>query len=282
MSTSPEAAASRGLITALGAAVRAKLAVARAAVLYMGGLARLVGLVAVGFPSMFTTLAGRVRFAAVRVQMVRVGVRSLWIVSLVQLFIGVILALNLAPTLDAYGQTEHVADVVGIAVLRELGPLITGVLISGYAGASIAAELGSMVENEEIKALRSLALDPVRFLVAPRVLASAVMMTLLTIIADLMGVIGGLLTAWLVLDISPRIYIELTQVGVSTTDYFTGIFKGAWFGLIIGALACYEGLRVQGGAEGVGRATTTTVVKSIVGIVFADTIFTSIFYTLGW
>lgn len=271
-----------GLITSLGAAVRRRLTVVRAAVLYMGGLTRLVLLVLLATPTLFTALGGRVRFAAVRVQMVRVGVRSLPIVSLVQLFIGVILALNLAPTLEAYGQTEHIADVVGIAVLRELGPLITAVLISGYAGASIAAELGSMVENEEIKALRSLALDPIRFLVAPRVLATTIMMFMLTIVADLMGVFGGLLTAWLVLDISPRVYVELTQVGVNTTDYFTGLFKGAWFGLIIGALACFEGLRVKGGAEGVGRATTTTVVKSIVGIVLADTIFTSIFYTLGW
>ncbi|MBL8879789.1 MAG: ABC transporter permease [Phycisphaerales bacterium] len=281
MSASPEPV-SAGFIAELGAVVRGKLAVARTAVLYMGGLTRLIGLVLIAIPSMFTTVAGRMRFAAVRVQMVRVGVRSLSIVCLVQLFIGVILALNLAPTLELYGQTEHVADVVGIAVLRELGPLITGVLISGYAGASIAAELGSMVENEEIKALRSLALDPVRFLIAPRVLASAVMMTMLTIVADLMGVIGGLLTAWQVLNVPPRIYSELTQTGISTTDYFTGVFKGAWFGVIIGALACFEGMRVQGGAEGVGRATTTTVVKSIVGLVLADTIFTSIFYTLGW
>lgn len=280
MSAAPEPAA--GFITNLGEAVRGKMAVARSAILYMGGLARLVALVLTAIPSMFTTTSGRMRFAAVRAQMVRVGVRSLSIVCLVQLFIGVILALNLAPTLELYGQTEHVADVVGIAVLRELGPLITGVLISGYAGASIAAELGSMVENEEIKALRSLALDPVRFLIAPRVLASAVMMTMLTIIADLMGVFGGLLTAWQVLDVPPRIYIELTQTGISTTDYFTGVFKGAWFGVIIGALACFEGMRVKGGAEGVGRATTTTVVKSIVGLVLADTIFTSIFYTLGW
>lgn len=281
MSTAPQSSRYRP-IAGLGAAVRIRLSVVRAAISYMGGLTRLILLVLLAIPTLFTNLGGRVRFAAIRTQMIRVGVRSLPIVSLVQLFIGVILALNLAPTLEAYGQTEHIADVVGIAVLRELGPLITGVLISGYAGASIAAELGSMVENEELKALRSLALDPIRFLVAPRVLATTVMMFMLTIVADLMGVFGGLLTSWLVLDISPRIYIELTQIGVNTTDYFTGLFKGAWFGLIIGALACFEGLRVKGGAEGVGRAITTTVVKCIVGIVLADTVFTSIFYTLGW
>src|SRR5690606_5870313 len=123
------------------------------------------------------------------------GVRSIPIVMLVQVFIGLILALNLAPTLKLYGQIEQVATVVAIAILRELGPMITAVLLSGFAGASIAAELGAMVEGEEIKAMRAHALDPIRFLVVPRVLATAVMMVGLVIIANICGVAGGLLTS---------------------------------------------------------------------------------------
>jgi phospholipid/cholesterol/gamma-HCH transport system permease protein len=201
---------------------------------------------------------------------------------LVQVFIGVILALNLAPTLEDYGQLERVADVVAISVFRELGPLITAIILSGFAGASIAAELGAMVEGEEIKALRAHALDPIRFLVVPRIIATTVMLVGLTVLADVVGVFGGLLTATLVLDVSARMYMDLTQAALSLGDYFTGLFKAGVFGTIIASLACYEGLNVRGGAEGVGQATTTTVVKSIVALIGADALFTVVFYTLGW
>jgi phospholipid/cholesterol/gamma-HCH transport system permease protein len=211
-----------------------------------------------------------------------VGVLSLPIVMLVQLFIGVILALNMAPTLDSYGQIERVADIVVIAVFRELGPLITAILLSGFAGASIAAELGAMVEGEEIKALRAHALDPIRFLVVPRVLATAVMMVGLTVVADVVGVVGGLITAVGVLGVSPGVYLDGTRAAVDSGDYLTGLVKAGVFGVIIAALACYEGLNVRGGAVGVGRATTMTVVKSIVALIAADTIFATVFYTLGW
>jgi phospholipid/cholesterol/gamma-HCH transport system permease protein len=224
----------------------------------------------------------RIRAEALVRQAVRVGVRSIPIVVLVQVFIGIILALNLAPTLELYGSLERVADVVAIAVFRELGPLISAVILSGFAGASIAAELGAMVEGEEIKALRAHALDPVRFLVVPRVVATTVMLVGLTVIADVVGVFGGFLTGTLVLDLAPTTYLDQTRAALSLHDYYTGLFKGGVFGAIIAGLACYEGLNVTGGAEGVGRATTTTVVKSIVCLIGADCIFTAIFYVLGW
>jgi phospholipid/cholesterol/gamma-HCH transport system permease protein len=175
-----------------------------------------------------------------------------------------------------------VADVVAIAVFRELGPLITAVILSGFAGASIAAELGAMVEGEEIKALRAHALDPIRFLVVPRVVATTVMMVGLTVIADVVGVLGGFATGVFVLDVNPLTYIDLTRAALSMSDYLTGLFKGSVFGAIIAGLACFEGLNVKGGAEGVGRATTITVVKCIVFVIAADCIFVSVFYTLGW
>ncbi len=211
-------------------------------------------------------------------QMVRVGVRSIPIVCLVQIFIGVILALQMAPTLTDYGQIQRVADIVAIAMFRELGPLLSGIVLSGFAGASIAAELGTMVEGEEVKALRASALNPVRFLVVPRFLATVIMLTMLTVIADVVGAFGGFLTGTLILDIDAQQYLNYTREALTQKDFISGLFKAAVFGVMISLIACHEGLNVTGGAEGVGRATTNTVVKSIVALITADVIFTAIFY----
>jgi phospholipid/cholesterol/gamma-HCH transport system permease protein len=211
-------------------------------------------------------------------QMVRVGIRSIPIVSLVQVFIGIILALQMAPTLRTYGQIQRVADVVAIAMFRELGPLLSGIVLSGFAGASIAAELGTMVEGEEIKALRACALNPVRFLVMPRFLATVIMLTMLTVIADVVGVLGGFVTSTTVLGITPESYLSYTRAALTNKDFITGLVKAGVFGVMISMIACYEGLNVTGGAEGVGRATTSTVVKSIVALITADVLFTAIFY----
>ncbi|TWT46070.1 putative phospholipid ABC transporter permease protein MlaE [Phycisphaerae bacterium RAS1] len=266
----------------LGSAVRGVLETLSGAAGYVGGIARMQGGVLRRLLARPAGRGGRMRRGALFAQMIRVGVRSIPIVFLVQIFIGVILALNMAPTLKLYGQLERVADVVAIAVFRELGPLISAIILSGFAGASIAAELGAMVEGEEIKALRATALDPIGYLVSPRILATTVMMVGLTVIADVIGVFGGFLTGVFVLGVDPQIYIDLTRDALTTKDYFTGLFKGGVFGAIIASLACYEGLNVQGGAVGVGRATTTTVVKSIVALIGADTVFTAVFYVLGW
>lgn len=267
---------------AIGGGLRAAMLSVVDGVAYVGGFTRLIGQVAERSGRGAVRLGPAVKFEAVAAQCFRFGVRSIPIVMLVQLFIGMILALNLAPVLDSYGQIERMADVVGIAVFRELGALLTAILLSGYAGASIAAELGTMVEGEEIKALRAHALDPVRFLVAPRVIATAFMMVLLTILADLVGTLGGFLTSVGVLGVAPQVYIDLTKAAVRTSDYLTGLSKSFVFGLIIASLACYEGLRVQGGAAGVGKATTTTVVNSIVALIAADSVFAIVFYVVGW
>lgn len=272
----------RQRVESLGAAVHSGLARLRGTVVYVGGIVGLFLAVAGRIARALRGGAHRIRLESLVQQAVRVGVRSLPIIILVQVFIGIILALNMAPTLETYGSLERVADVVAIAVFRELGALISAVILSGFAGASIAAELGAMVECEEIKALRSHALDPIRFLVVPRVIATTVMLVGLTVVADVVGVFGGFLTAVFVLDVSPATYIDQTQAALSLHDYFTGLFKSGVFGAIIAGLACYEGLNVTGGAEGVGRATTTTVVKSIVALIGADCIFTAIFYVVGW
>lgn len=269
-------------IASFGATVRSGIEYLYNAVVYLGGVVRLGLSVAARSATLVTGRGGRRRLDALVRQMIRVGVRSIPIIILVQTFIGVILSLNLAPTLDAYGQLDRVADVVAISVFRELGPLFTAILLSGFAGASIAAELGAMVEGEEIKALRAHALDPIRFLVVPRVIATATMMLGLTVLADLVAVFGGYLCATMRLGLNGAIYIESTRAALTVSDYITGLTKAAVFGVVIALLACYEGLGVRGGAEGVGRATTTTVVKSIVGLIAADVVFAAIFYSLGW
>lgn len=245
---------------------------------YVGGLVFLLRDTAVWCRRTLCSTRTNIGRTSLAAQMVRVGIKSISIVVMVEVFIGIILALQMAPTLATYGQLERVADVVGIAVVRELGPLLTAIVLSGFAGASIAAEIGAMVEAEEIKALRAHALNPIRFLVVPRFVATTVMIVGLTVIADVTGVFGGFLTAVFVLDVPAALYLNLTQSALGMTDFVTGLVKAAVFGCVISMIACYEGLHVSGGAEGVGRATTATVVKSIVAVIAIDALFTAVFY----
>jgi phospholipid/cholesterol/gamma-HCH transport system permease protein len=249
---------------------------------YLGGATYLLLDTAKWLAKSLLTRQVKMNWTALATQMVRVGVRSISIVVLVQTFIGVILALQVAPVLNTYGSIDQIAYIVAIAMFRELGPLLSAVVLSGFAGASIAAEIGAMVEAEEIKALRAHALDPVRFLVMPRFLATVIMLVGLAVVADVVGVSGGLLTSWLLLDINPSSYLENTRVALVYRDFITGLVKAGVFGTLISMIACYEGLNVTGGAEGVGRATTATVVKSIVALIVTDCIFTTGFYLLGW
>jgi phospholipid/cholesterol/gamma-HCH transport system permease protein len=218
---------------------------------------------------------------AIITQIVRIGVRSIFIISLVSGCVGLILVLQMAPPLEAWGQKELVANITGVAVLRELGPLIAAIVLTGFAGAAIAAEIGTMVVGEEIEALEAHALNPVRFLVVPRVLAAVLSMGCLAVIADVIAVAAGMFTGSIALGIPTDQYITNTLDQVKRVDFLTGIGKSLVFGLLIGLIACTNGLRVTGGAAGVGRATTSTVVQSILAIVIADLIFTAIFYALN-
>ncbi len=215
-------------------------------------------------------------------QIIRLGVRSIFIVMLVCAAVGFILGLQMAPPLEELGQVELVPNIIGVAVLRELGPLIAAIVMIGFAGASIAAEIGTMVVGEEIEALEVHALNPIRLLVAPRVLATTVSMTSLAVMADVVAVAAGMLLGVLVLDIPMQTYLTNTLNQVGPIDFVTGLVKAGVFGLLIGLIACSKGLRVSGGASGVGDATTSTVVQSIVAIIIADLIFTTIFYAVGW
>jgi phospholipid/cholesterol/gamma-HCH transport system permease protein len=222
----------------------------------------------------------RIGRSAIVLQIIRVGVRSIFIISLVSGCVGLILVLQMAPPLDEFGQKDAVANITGVAVMRELGPLIAAIVLTGFAGAAITAEIGTMVVGEEIEALEAHALNPVRFLVVPRVIATVVSMTALAVISDTVAVLSGMFMGNVALGIPTERYIDNTLDQLKTVDFLTGIGKATVFGLLIGLIACSNGLRVTGGAAGVGKATTGTVVQSVVSIVIADLIFTAIFYEL--
>ena len=214
-------------------------------------------------------------------QMVRIGVTSLPIVFLIAGSVGMIVALQAATQLKRVGATIYVADLVGISLTRELGPLMTAIIIAGRSGSAIAAELGTMKVSEEVDALSAMGLDPVEFLALPRILAMGIMLPCLTTLADLIGILGGVVVARLSLGIPVVNYVEQTLRALLLKDLFSGLIKSWVFAGIIAGVGCYQGFRVEGGAEGVGRRTTASVVVSIFLIIAADLVFTAIFYVLG-
>ena len=231
--------------------------------------------------ALFISRGRRLGWANLWAQMVRVGVQSIPIVSLVVFCIGAILALQMAPILKDYGALAQTADIIGIAMFRELGPLVAAIVLTGFAGASIAAEIGTMVVSEEIEALEASAIAPIRFLVVPRVLATTVMMICLAVVADLVGMSGGMIVGRVFLGIGLLQYVTHTFDVVKLQDFVTGLIKAGVFGMLISSLACYLGLSVTGGAQGVGVATTRTVVYTIVALILVDLLFTATFYALG-
>jgi len=250
-------------------------------VAYLGGL----GYLAVD--TLRHTVAGlftrpRIKTDETFFQMVRLGVRAIPIIVMVEGFVGMILAFQLAPVLGDYGQTERLATVVSIAMFRELGPLISSIVLTGFAGAAIAAELGTMVVGEEIAALRTSAIHPIRFLVVPRVIACVVMTVALAMLADLVGTAGGAIVYGPILHLDLWQYYHMCIDSLTVKDIVTGLVKSGVFGFLIVVIACFEGLRVTGGAGGVGRATTRSVVVAIFLIIAADCAFTAAFYVLDW
>ncbi len=225
----------------------------------------------------------RVRFGrtALLTQLVRVGAKATGIVMLVCGCVGLILALQMEPVLAEYGQTDLIAFIVGVSITRELGPLIAAIVLTGFAGAAIAAELGTMVVGEEIEALEAHALNPVRFLVVPRICATTIGLIMLTVIGDITAIVAGGAMSVGVLGVPYELYVSNTFLAIDLSDFLTGLVKATVFGVILSALACYHGLSVTGGAAGVGRATTATVVQAVVAVIVADLIFTGIFYSVG-
>jgi len=207
-----------------------------------------------------------------------VGVTAIPVISFITFFIGVIMALQGAYELRRFGALYLVADMVAISITRELGPLVTAIVVIGRSGSAFAAEIGTMKVTEELDAIETMALHPIAFLVTPKLLAMLVMMPCLTIWADLMGVLGGSVFGMMGANYTFGTYLAATRDALFTRDIITGLVKSIVFGLVITGVGCQEGFSTGTGSEQVGRSTTAAVVTSIFLIVFVDLVFTAIFY----
>jgi phospholipid/cholesterol/gamma-HCH transport system permease protein len=222
-----------------------------------------------------------IRFQRSASQAMEAGVRALPILSLITFFIGLILALQAAYELRRFGAMSYVASAVALSMTRELGPLITAVIVIGRSGSAFAAEIGTMKVTEEIDALETMAIDPVGFLVAPKFVAMILMVPCLTIWANFMGILGGSLFGVLQADFTFQRYIYASLDALFLRDVLTGLVKSFMFGMTITAVGCQEGFNTGGGAEQVGRSTTRAVVVSIFLVILVDLVFTMLFFFLG-
>lgn len=211
-------------------------------------------------------------------QMSKIGVDSLPIVFLTALFTGIVLALQGAYQMQKIDARVFIANLVSLSMLRELGPVLTAIVVAGRVGAAITAELGTMKVTEQIDALQTMATNPVKYLIVPRFVAIMIMLPLLTAYADIIGIMGGYFVGVFKLGIGSRMYINMTFDPLVLKDFFTGIIKSIFFAALIGIISCYQGFVTEGGAEGVGRATTFSVVLSFIMIIAADCVFTALFY----
>ncbi len=213
--------------------------------------------------------------------MSRSGADAVPIVLLITFLIGFVMAFQSAFQLKQFGANILVANLVGLSITRELGPLMTAIIVCGRSGAAFAAELGTMKVSEEIDALRTMGIGSLRFLVFPRILALFLVLPLLTLMGDLMGILGGLLVGVVNLDLTIIGYINQTQRSLDLWDVGQGLIKAGVFGLAIGLIACSQGLATTGGAEGVGKRTTASVVLSLFALILIDAAFTLAFHELG-
>jgi phospholipid/cholesterol/gamma-HCH transport system permease protein len=215
-------------------------------------------------------------------QMDALGVQSIAITNLTALFTGMVLALQTAYALSQFGGKLFVGRVVVLSVCRELGPVLTALMVAARCGAGITAELGSMAVTEQVDALRALGASPVRKLVLPRVVAVTAMLPLLTIMTDFLGVVGGLFIAVVEVKIGASFYLSTVMQTLKSNDILHGLFKSPFFGFEIAMIGCYNGLNATGGADGVGRATTISVVIASISVLATDFFLTKIFLSLPW
>lgn len=219
-----------------------------------------------------------IRLAAVFHQMVRIGVQAVPMTALTSLSIGVTLAMQGAHELARMGATAYVPDLVGMSLLRELGPLLVGVVVIGRSGSAITAELGTMKVSEEIEALEVMSINPVRFLVVPRFLAMMIMLPALTVFGNYVGMAGGWTICRFSLGMSTDAYIRRLIESSHAMDLYSGMIKSVVFAWLIVTISCLYGLAVKGGAEGVGRNTTNSVVVCILAMLVTDAMLTGLFF----
>jgi len=209
-------------------------------------------------------------FNEIITQMDIIGVGSLTIILLTGFFTGGVLTLQTYPTLKYYGAQDQTGRLVAISLVRELGPVLTALMVTGRVGSAISAELGSMVVSQQIDAMRALGTDPVRKLVAPRLIALLVMLPLLTVVADVVGIGGGMIVATTLYGLASNTFLSGVRDGLQFEDILGGLIKPIFFALIIGTVACRQGLKTEGGTVGVGRSTTTAVVLGSILVIIAD------------
>ena len=244
---------------------------------YLGSLATLGGRAA--YYTFVSPFQGKpLRLQRTISQAMDVGVRALPILSLITFFIGLILALQGAYELRKFGAIDLVSTAVAVSMTRELGPLITAIVVIGRSGSAFAAEIGTMKVTEEIDALETMAISPIHFLVTPKFLAMIIMLPCLTIWANTMGILGGALFGVTQADFTVLRYIQASADALFVRDIITGLIKSVMFGITITAVGCFEGLSTGAGAEQVGRSTTRAVVVSIFLVVVVDLIFTALFF----
>ena len=213
-------------------------------------------------------------------QLESIGVGSLTVVVLTGAFTGMVLALQSGITLDQFGARPIVGRLVSASMVKELGPVLTALMLTGRVGSGIAAELGSMVVTDQINALRALGTDPVRKLVVPRLLAGIIMAPILTVIADFVGILGGGIVAIFQLQVASSVYWKSITDGLYVQDPWMGLIKPFAFGFVIVSIACHVGLRTRGGTQGVGRATTNAVVAASVAVLAVNFFLTRLLITL--
>ncbi|MGE9292250.1 MAG: MlaE family ABC transporter permease [Puniceicoccales bacterium] len=223
----------------------------------------------------------RLRWSDVWLTIQQSGPEALPIVALISFLVGLILGFVGAVQLQQFGASIYVANLVGLAMVREMGAIMAGIIMCGRTGAAFAAQLGSMKVSEEIDALQTLGLSPIEFLVLPRMLALIIMMPLLVLFADFIGIIGGLAVSLMVLDVTFQQYINQTIKAIDLVQFSTGIIKASIFGIIVASTGCLRGMQCGNSSSAVGLATTSAVVTGITGIIVADAIFAVLFNILG-
>ena len=238
-----------------------------------------MGEVVIGFIRYFTN-PKKIRFNDILITSEKLGVNAFFIIALINFLVGLVIAFQSAIPLAEYGGTIFVADLLVLSVFKELGPLMTAIVVNGRSSSAFAAEIGTMKVNEELDALTTMGIDKIRFLVMPKFIATLIMLPILTIFGILFAMLGGLVVM-ISLGYPPITYLNEITFAASYKDLLAGLFKTIFFALIIAGVGCLEGLRTKSGATAVGDSTTNAVVKGIILIVVVDGIFGVVYYYLG-
>ena len=245
------------------------------------GLLGFLGATLIGFANLIKH-PKRFRINAIVQRFDVVGVRALGIIGLMSFLIGVVVGQQGAVQLEQFGAEIYTINLIGRITVRELGTLMTAIMVAGRSGSAFAAQIGTMKITEEIDTMRTIGVSPIEALVIPRLIASVIMMPLLAFFAMMMSLLGGGIFVWLMLDIPPLTYVQRLQEVIPMTDFYIGIIKAPVFGFIIALAGCFQGMLVQGNSEEVGTRTTNAVVQSIFMVIVLDAVFAVFFSSIGW